>query len=308
MIVEILAVLIVFGAVLLVAIRYMMNRKQDKDNYELEQEYLSASTEKLKGELKSSADTIIKRLGSHVKQLENLLQEADNKRLTLEARMVDGERLAWELKNRIEELERRANDLKAAYALQEQRIEELKKINQSPRLNRASVQMGQPAPASVANSVQKPNNQLPATEFNTTAQRVDSDDFATVLHRSILRENTNRNVERTALARAGSPDSAAAIETSNAGGAAPISSAQSAAAQPEADADSRANREAADVQNNNGNASTMNESDTSKPDDAAQQTALAIKLLQKGHSAHQAARESGLSLAAIELVKQINKL
>lgn len=155
---EILGALIILGAVLLLIVRYIIHRRQRSEE---EDEDLATSIEKLKKELQQSADTIIKRLGSHVTKLEGLLREADDRRVRLETRVADAQRLEWALRQRIEELERRLRD------------------------------MGQPlssAPVAVREGQSAP---LPVTE----ARRTDGDEFAAVLHQSILREQ-----ERTSAA------------------------------------------------------------------------------------------------------------
>ena len=137
--------LIILGAVLLLIVRYILHRRQHSEE---EDEDLAESIEKLKKELQQSADTIIKRLGSHVTKLEGLLREADDRRMRLETRVADAQRLEWALRQRIEELERRLRDL------------------------------GQAPPASAQGS-----------------RRTDGDEFAAVLHASILREQTHASVE-----------------------------------------------------------------------------------------------------------------
>ena len=155
---EILGALIILGAVLLLIVRYIIHRRQRSEE---EDEDLATSIEKLKKELQQSADTIIKRLGSHVTKLEGLLREADDRRVRLETRVADAQRLEWALRQRIEELERRLRDMGQP-------------LSSAP----VAVREGQPAP-------------LPATE----ARRTDGDEFAAVLHQSILREQ-----ERTSVA------------------------------------------------------------------------------------------------------------
>ena len=159
---EILGALIILGAVLLLIVRYIIHRRQRSEE---EDEDLATSIEKLKKELQQSADTIIKRLGSHVTKLEGLLREADDRRVRLETRVADAQRLEWALRQRIEELERRLRD------------------------------MGQPMPTPVAH----PAERMPVASTppmpSQEARRTDGDEFAAVLHQSILREQ-----ERTSAA------------------------------------------------------------------------------------------------------------
>lgn len=164
---EILGALIILGAVLLLIVRYIIHRRQRSEE---EDEDLAASIEKLKKELQQSADTIIKRLGSHVTKLEGLLREADDRRVRLETRVADAQRLEWALRQRIEELERRLRDT------------------------------GQPMPTPVAH----PGERMPVASAppmpSQEARRTDGDEFAAVLHQSILREQARAAAEPQSVA------------------------------------------------------------------------------------------------------------
>lgn len=148
--------LIILGAVLLLIVRYILHRRQRSEE---DDEDLAASIDKLKKELQQSADTIIKRLGSHVTKLEGLLREADDRRVRLETRVADAQRLEWALRQRIEELERRLSDLGQIQA----------------------VPVVHPAESHAAHMAEIPP-QVQET------RRTDGDEFAAVLHQSILRE------------------------------------------------------------------------------------------------------------------------
>lgn len=165
---EILGALIILGAVLLLIVRYIIHQRQRSEE---DDEDLAASIEKLKKELQQSADTIIKRLGSHVTKLEGLLREADDRCVRLETRVAEAQRLEWALRQRIEELERRLRDLGQTHA-----------VSAAP-LQRES---------SSAVSVQ-----------STEARRTDGDAFAAVLHQSILREQTRVTAEPAQTATVG---------------------------------------------------------------------------------------------------------
>ena len=158
---EILGALIILGAVLLLIVRYIIHRRQRSDEAD---EDLAESIEKLKKELQQSADTIIKRLGSHVTKLEGLLREADDRRVRLETRVADAQRLEWALRQRIEELERRLSDLGQTPSV-------------SPGVRAAE-------PTQTAAPVQE-------------ARRTDGDEFAAVLHQSIMREQARAAAEPT---------------------------------------------------------------------------------------------------------------
>lgn len=91
-------------------------------------------------------------------KLEGLLREADDRRVRLETRVADAQKLEWALRQRIEELERRLRDL------------------------------GQPAPAPPTPVQERTAAPAPAPPPPQEARRTDSDEFAAVLHASILRE------------------------------------------------------------------------------------------------------------------------
>ena len=136
--------------------RYIIHRRQRSEE---DDEELAESIEKLKKELRQSADTIIKRLGTHVTKLEGLLREADQRCTQLETRVADAQRLEWALQQRIEELERRLRDLG-----------------------------GTVPPAAYTASRAGTVPPMPPSVQPTEAQRTDGDAFAAVLHQSILRE------------------------------------------------------------------------------------------------------------------------
>ena len=161
---EILGALIILGAVLLLIVRYIIHRRQRSDEAD---EDLAESIEKLKKELQQSADTIIKRLGSHVTKLEGLLREADDRRVRLETRVADAQRLEWALRQRIEELERRLSDL------------------------------GQTPPVSPGVRATEPTQTAAPVAPVQEARRTDGDEFAAVLHQSIMREQARAAAEPT---------------------------------------------------------------------------------------------------------------
>ncbi len=150
----------------------MIHRRQRSEE---DEEDIAASIETLKKELQQSADTIIKRLGSHVTKLEGLLREADDRRVRLETRVADAQRLEWALRQRIEELERRLRDL-----------------GQTPPMQAASVSAQAPVRRPVSPAAR--GGQLPQQE--PEVRRVDGDDFASVLHQSILREQARDPAEQ----------------------------------------------------------------------------------------------------------------
>ena len=101
MVTEILGLLILVGALLVWAVRYMNNRQEQPA---LEQQEIQQSTARLKEELERSGDAIIARLGSHVSHLEELIREADAKNAMLDARISESRRLEAEVAQRMDEL------------------------------------------------------------------------------------------------------------------------------------------------------------------------------------------------------------
>ena len=101
MVTEILGLLIIVGALLVFAVRYMNSRQEQPA---LEQQEIQQSTAHLKEELERSGDAIIARLGSHVSHLEELIREADAKNALLDARISESRRLDAEIAQHLDEL------------------------------------------------------------------------------------------------------------------------------------------------------------------------------------------------------------
>ena len=100
-------------------------------------------------------------------KLEGLLREADDRRVRLETRVADAQRLEWALRQRIEELERRLSDL------------------------------GQTPPVSPRVRAAEPTQTVAPAAPVQEARRTDGDEFAAVLHQSIMREQARAAAEPT---------------------------------------------------------------------------------------------------------------
>ncbi|AOH48480.1 hypothetical protein BCS37_08510 [Selenomonas sp. oral taxon 920] len=249
---------------MLLIVRYVLHRRQRSDEAD---EDLAESIEKLKKELQQSADTIIKRLGSHVTKLEGLLREADDRCVRLETRVADGQRLEWALRQRIEELERRLRDL-----------------GQTP-----------PAPP-VMRSPEPVPPMVPVQE----ARRTDGDEFAAVLHQSILREHARAAAEPAAQSFVPPPPTArAAVQSEHPQTPAPVLQpvrSQSAAAMP-----APPPRVPSPPQ-----PPMMTEAEA----EPAQEDEAIIKaraLLRAGRTIEQVARETGVEIGALRLMKQMTQ-
>ena len=252
--------LIILGAVLLLVVRYIIHRRQRSEE---DDEDLAASIEKLKKELQQSADTIIKRLGSHVTKLEGLLREADDRRVRLETRVADAQRLEWALRQRIEELERRLSDL------------------------------GQPAALPPVHPAENVQSAAPPPQVQE-ARRTDGDEFAAVLHQSILREQARAAVERT------SPPQPTPVPQPAAPRAVPheISPPRPEVGHTPYTAPSAPLRQP-----------TPSPADESAEAPVREDEALikARALLRAGRSVEQVARETGVEIGALRLMKQMTQ-
>ncbi len=239
MVTEILGFLIILGAGLALLARWQM-RKQPRREYA----DMQASTARLKAELEHSGEAIVQRMGSHVAQLEELIRQADERAAQLDSRIADCRRLEAELELRSAELSQRAQQTVAAAQL-----------------------------ASTAAIAPQPVMSAPLA--TPAPERVDAQDFATVLQNSIARE------ERESMSMQGPAHGQAA------GLAAAVGTPLSMTPPERAD-----------------------EPETS--DDAGEEAEIpaatrARALLMAGYSAEEAARETGLGQGAVQLIQEMNR-
>lgn len=256
--------LIILGAVLLLIVRYILHRRQHSEE---EDEDLAESIEKLKKELQQSADTIIKRLGSHVTKLEGLLREADDRRMRLETRVADAQRLEWALRQRIEELERRLRDL-----------------GQLPSSSPPAVQAESPVHTSAPE-----------------ARRTDGDEFATVLHQSILREQARAAAEPSAQIYA-PPPPAPRVAVPQERPYVPLSAQGIPMQQPMRTSAPMSPPPASPVA-----PPVQVEPTVEEPVHEDEAMVKARALLRAGRSIEQVARETGVEIGALRLMKQMTQ-
>ena len=111
MVPEILGFLIIAGALLVLVVSYVSQRRQGVD-----MEELRTSTEQLKAELTRSADAVINRMGNHIQHLEGLVRQADERNARLEAGLNEYRRLAGELEERSATLNRELSEARKVIA------------------------------------------------------------------------------------------------------------------------------------------------------------------------------------------------
>ena len=168
MVPEILGFLIIAGALLVLVVRFISQRQKGVDTEELRE-----STEQLKAELTRSADAVIARMGNHIQHLENLLRQADERNVRLEAGLNEYKRLAGEMEERSAALNRELTEARKTIA-------ELAAYQSVPLVPHQPV-------VPVMNMTQNMPQQVQA---QAPLQRVDSQDFATVLQNSLDREES----------------------------------------------------------------------------------------------------------------------
>ncbi len=207
---EVFAVLIVVGAALFFGVRFFLRRKE-KDREDMED--MRVSTEKLKEELGKSADTVIERMGIHVKHLEKLLAETEAKNVELTDRLRRSRQERLEL----EELCDRANMLlkkeqqreaqAAAPASPPPVYVQTETVQEAPayRDPAAYAAAGDTAPVSAQPKYASPAQSLPSPQYEapepsnleamqptaldtSNLERQDALDFASVLQQSIDRD------------------------------------------------------------------------------------------------------------------------
>lgn len=164
MVPEILGFLIIAGALLVLVVRFISQRQKSVDTEELRE-----STEQLKAELTRSADAVIARMGNHIQHLESLLRQADERHVRLEAGLNEYKRLAGEMEERSAALNRELNEARKMIA-------ELAAYQSVPMVPHQPVMP-------VMNVPQQMQPQTPL-------QRMDAQDFATVLQNSLDREES----------------------------------------------------------------------------------------------------------------------
>lgn len=165
MVTEILGFLIIIGALLVAVVRYWSRHQPDPAR---DEEEMRSSTERLKAELERSADAVVSRIGSHIQPLEDLVRRAEERTHRLELQLDASQRMAGELQQRSDLLQRQL--LEARQVIQELSLRQ-SMVAVEPSLS----VMSQPAA-------------LATVPAQPPVERVDAQDFAAVLQQSIDRD------------------------------------------------------------------------------------------------------------------------
>jgi len=262
MVTEILGFLIIFGALIVIVVRWWAHKQEQPQR---DYQAMQVSTARLKEELEHSGEAIVERMGSHVRQLENLIKEADERAAQLDSRIATCRRLEAELEVRTAELSQRAQQTMAAAQL----------------AGTPAVPPLQPVQTATVTGTVSP--QQPAPE----AERLDAQDFASVLHDSIARE------ERESMSMQG-PKHGQAAEL-----AAAVNN-QITMSEPEPEAVDDTVTEAAELDDTAESAET-------EPEAEVPAAARARALLLSGYSVEETMRETGLGQGAVQLIQEMNR-
>lgn len=167
-----MALLILVGAGLVFLAKYMARRKVAPQKAQEAQEDMVRSTEQLKRELERSGKEIVKRMGGHVERLEALIAESDRRSDSLDAQLTELHTLSQTIDKEIDELRAAEQDARREQQLASQLLGELR------------------AAAAGATAMRQV---LPVAQQNTAPiERVDVQDFTSVLERSIARDEARQ--------------------------------------------------------------------------------------------------------------------
>lgn len=113
MMTNILGFLIIFGALLILIVRYLTHKHEQPL---IDQHEMRDATAQLKKELQHTGDEVVARLSDRVAQLETLLAQAEDKQAALSAKVDESRRLENELTLQSEELKALRQQLAALQA------------------------------------------------------------------------------------------------------------------------------------------------------------------------------------------------
>lgn len=284
-----MALLILIGAGLVFLAKYITRQRTAPRRAH---EDMARSTEQLKRELERSGNEIVKRMGSHVERLESLIAESDRRSDTLDAQLTELHTLSQTIDKEIDELRAAQQDARREQQLASQLLGELRAAAAGAAAMRQAVPMTQPlapAPAPI--------------------ERVDAQDFTSVLERSIARDE----VRQPSIAPAYVP-TAAALHT-----AAEVAQTMQGRSQAQGLADmqgtvvppasSRKTEPAQEIVSQP-DTSADTEEDAGNPaevvdEDGTRSAARVRALLLSGWSVDDVAHETGMGKGAIELMQEM---
>ena len=278
MVTEVLGLMIAVGAILVFGVRYLNNRQAQAQEL---QEDMQQSTRRLKAELERSGDAVVKRLGSHVAHLENLIREADARNAELAHSLSESRRMEEGFRRQLKDMERNLEDVRAENRrLSEARENQLRQEEELSR-QRQAMQQQQEAERQAA----------PAP------QRIDALDFAQVLQNSIQR-GAAEEAAASAQSLIGEPHQEVPQEGQ------PLVNAQQAAGLAEAMTNWEPAPEELFKEPDKVEAASTRPHPGPTPDTAA---AKARAMLLSGYSIEEVSRDTGLGKRAVELVREMSR-
>ena len=278
MVTEVLGLMIAVGAILVFGVRYLNNRQAQAQEL---QEDMQQSTRRLKAELERSGDAVVKRLGSHVAHLENLIREADARNAELARSLSESHRMEEDFRRQLKDMERNLEDVRAENRrLSEARENQLRQEEELSR-QRQAMQQQQEAERQAA----------PAP------QRIDALDFAQVLQNSIQR-GAAEEAAASAQSLVGEPHQEVPQEGQ------PLVNAQQAAGLAEAMTNWEPASEELFKEPDKVEAASTKPHPGPTPDTAA---AKARAMLLSGYSIEEVSRDTGLGKRAVELVREMSR-
>ncbi len=167
----IMALLILVGAGLVFLAKYISRRKAAPQDARNAHEDMARSTEQFKHELERSGQEIVKRMGGHVERLEALISESDRRSDSLDAQLTELHTLSQTIDKEIDELRAAEQDARREQQLASQLLGELR------------------AAAAGATAMRQA---MPVPQRTAPIERVDVQDFTSVLERSIARDEARQ--------------------------------------------------------------------------------------------------------------------
>jgi len=278
MVTEVLGLMIAVGAILVFGVRYLNNRQAQAQEL---QEDMQQSTRRLKAELERSGDAVVKRLGSHVAHLENLIREADARNAELARSLSESHRMEEDFRRQLKDMERNLEDVRAENRrLSEARENQLRQEEELSR-QRQAMQQQQEAERQAASA----------------PQRIDALDFAQVLQNSIQR-GAAEEAAASAQSLVGEPHQEVPQEGQ------PLVNAQQAAGLAEAMTNWEPAPEELFKEPDKVEAASTRPHPGPTPDTAA---AKARAMLLSGYSIEEVSRDTGLGKRAVELVREMSR-